>query len=392
MVGSLRKRETIRYDVILVAALLLLTFLGLGILYSASYLFALNQPRRFTDGWQPLIGNLFACLIMIPLFPILVFSRFEWLRSGKLIVFLVLLAVVLNLLPCFPYFQKSNHRIDVDAMRWIVFKIGGNDNVSFQPSEAIKVVLPLYLAYILDKNKDRLNSFVYGPLPPALLTVLFCALVLLQSNFSEAVIITLTSLAICFIAGIGKRWFILVFAIVPFIGYKLVNIDPQGRWSRRIASFFSVEKDIVGEYYQISLSLDAIKSGGFWGKGIGQGTLKTRIPEVHGDFVFASFAEESGFLGVLLYFILVGVFAWMGYMVAWRSKDRFIQLVAFGLVTPVVIQSLLNIAVVAGVIPVTGVPLPFVSSGGSSLLMTLIGAALLVNVSRRHAIDTMGGR
>jgi cell division protein FtsW len=143
---------------------------------------------------------------------------------------------------------------------------------------------------------------------------------------------------------------------------------------------------------QIDFSLEAVKAGGFWGKGIGQGTLKIRMPEVHGDFVFASFVEESGFLGVLLYLALIGVFAGMGSVVAWKSSNRFIQILAFGLVTPIVIQTLLNIAVVVHVIPTTGVPLPFVSSGGSSLLVTLCAAALLVNITRRHIkSEGMGG-
>jgi cell division protein FtsW len=117
------------------------------------------------------------------------------------------------------------------------------------------------------------------------------------------------------------------------------------------------------------------------------------MPEVHGDFVFASFVEESGFLGVLFYLVLVGVFAGISYMIAWLNKDRFIQFLAFGLVTPIVVQTLMNIAVVAHIIPTTGVPLPFVSSGGTSLLITLASAALLVNMARRHVkSDDRGGR
>jgi cell division protein FtsW len=114
---------------------------------------------------------------------------------------------------------------------------------------------------------------------------------------------------------------------------------------------------------------------------------------VHGDFVFASFVEETGFLGVLFYLMLVGAFAAIGYMVVWRSNNRFIQLFAFGLVTPIAVQTLLNIAVVVHIIPTTGIPLPFVSSGGSSLLVTLVAAALLVNITRRHIIsDGMEGQ
>jgi cell division protein FtsW len=301
-----------------------------------------------------------------------------------MVILLLLLTIGFNILPFLKPFQRNDY-----AMRWITLR----DGISFQPSELIKVVLPLYLAYILDKNSEKLDSFVYGPLPPVLVTALFCTLILIQSNLSDAVLIALTSMIICFIAGIRLRWFALVLlAIVPVV-HRLIFSNKDGRWYQRIESFFSSERSSPDLKTQIDFSLEAIKSGGFWGKGIGQGTLKIRMPEVHGDFVFASFVEESGFLGVLIYLVFMGVFAGIGYLVAWRSSNRFIQLFAFGLVTPIVIQTLLNIAVVVHIIPTTGVPLPFVSSGGSSLLVTLVSAAQLVNIARRHIkSEGMGGR
>ena len=381
---SREERGTLRYDFILIAVILLLTLFGLVTLYSASYLFALNQPQRFTNGLAPLIGNFTACALMIVIFPILALVKLEWLKKGWMVILLLLLTIGFNILPFLKPFQRNDY-----AMRWITLR----DGISFQPSELIKVVLPLYLAYILDKNSEKLDSFVYGPLPPVLVTALFCTLILIQSNLSDAVLIALTSMIICFIAGIRLRWFALVLlAIVPVV-HRLIFSNKDGRWYQRIASFFSKEQSSPELRTQIDFSLEAIKSGGFWGKGIGQGTLKIRMPEVHGDFVFASFVEESGFLGVLIYLVFMGVFAGIGYLVAWRSSNRFIQLFAFGLVTPIVIQTLLNIAVVVHIIPTTGVPLPFVSSGGSSLLVTLVSAALLVNIARRHVkSESMGGR
>jgi len=372
-----------RYDIILIAVVLLLTLFGLVTLYSASYLFALNQPQRFTNGLTPLIGNVTACALMIVIFPILALIRIEWLKTGWMVVLLVLVTVIFNTLPFLKVFQRNDY-----AMRWITLREG----ISFQPSELIKIVLPLYLAYILDKNSEKLNSFVYGPLPPVLLTALFCTLILIQSNLSDAILLALTSLLICFVAGIRLRWFTLVLLAVTPIVHRLIFGNKDGRWYQRIATWSAQEPSSPEMKTQIDFSLEAVRAGGFWGKGIGQGTLKVRMPEVHGDFVFASFVEESGFLGVLLYLALIGVFAGIGYLVAWKSRDRFIQILAFGLVTPIVIQTLLNIAVVVHVIPTTGVPLPFVSSGGSSLLVTLCAAALLVNITRRHIkSEGMGG-
>jgi cell division protein FtsW len=384
------REKTFRYDFLIAAATLLLLLLGLVILYSASFLFASNQPTRFGNGWGPISSNLAAVLIMLLLFPILSLINLEWLKKGWVVFFIVFLTILVNLLPFFPVFQKENHRQGIDAMRWIFFKFPGQKSMSFQPSELIKVTLPLYLAYILDKNKDRLDNFFYGPLPPVVVTGIFCFLVLRQSNFSEAALIAMIGIAICFVSGIRLRWFALALLLLIPISYQLTYGDPEGRWYQRIQSFLSNAPDQYGEKYQSELSLEAIKSGGFWGKGIGQGTLKVRMPEVHGDFVFASFVEESGFMGVFFYIVLLCFFAWIGYKIAWRSGERYYQLLAFGLVTPIVIQTLLNIAVVAKIVPTTGVPLPFVSSGGSSLLVTLIGSALLLNVTRRYVI--MGGK
>ena len=382
-------RERIRYDYILIATILLLTLLGLVILYSASYLFAHNQPRRFASGWTPLVGNIAAFVIMMVLFPIFALMKLEWLKNGKLMLFLLLVTVGLNMLPFLSYFQKATYDSGTDVMRWITLKKGGKEFISFQPSETIKVILPLYLTYILDKNKDRIGTFMYGPLPPLFVTSFFCIIVLLQSNFSDAALIAMTSLIICFAAGIRLRWFVMMLPVIIIAAFVLISNND--RWAQRMDSHRNKQELVSSQKTQIDFSKEAIQSGGFWGKGIGQGTLKVRMPEVHGDFVFASYVEESGFLGLLFYLVLIGVFAWIGYLIAWRGKDRFTQLLAFGLVTPIIIQTLLNIAVVAGIIPVTGVPLPFISSGGSSLLLTLIGSALLVNVVRRYVIhDTMG--
>jgi cell division protein FtsW len=377
------ERGSVRYDFILLALTLLLTLLGLVILYSASYLFAANQAGRFKDGWAPLSSNFTVCIIMIVLFPVIALINLDCLKKTWVVILLVAITIALNLLPFVERFRLSPD--NASAMRWVNLGFA-----SFQPSELIKVVLPFYLAYILDKNNDKLDKFGYGPLPPFIVTCLFCFLVFRQSNLSDTIIIALLSLVICFVAGIRLRWFVLAFALIVPLGYQFVYGDKTSRWYQRIESFFSPEAPPEGLKRQIDFSMEAIQSGGFWGKGIGQGSLKTRIPEVHGDFVFASFAEESGFLGVLLYFALFGVFSFICYKAALRGNSRFAQLFAFGLVTWIVIQTLVNIAVVAKVVPTTGVPLPFVSSGGSSLLSTLVSAALLVNITRRGILGAGG--
>lgn len=382
------KRQVFRSDYVLAAIVMLLTLLGLVTLYSASYLFALNQQWRFGDGLTPLNSNIMVCAVMLVMFPVLVFIKLDTFKQGWVVFALVLFTVLINLLPFVPFFQKSNFEQGVDVRRWIIFRFGERE-ISFQPSEAIKVVLPMYLAYILDKNSERLNKFFYGPLPPAFVTGVFCLIVLWQSNFSEIVLISIISFAVCFIAGVRFRWFALAAVVFLPIVYKLISGKGGGHWYQRLETFFSPDQDLLGSRYQTEMSMEAIRSGGFLGKGIGQGNVKTSVPEVHGDFVFASYAEEFGLFGVFIHLVLVGLFAGIVFQVIWKSRDRFSQLLAFGLVAPIVIQTLLNVAVVANAVPTTGVALPFVSSGGSSLLMTLCASALLVNLVRRHVLSSV---
>ena len=380
------ENRAFRYDYVLLAAVILLTLLGLVTLSSASHLFALNRPARFADGLAPLRSNVMACMIMLLFFPLVVFSRLNMLRDGKVIFALVAFTVFLNILPFLPAFQRGGSDQGLVVKRWIILRIAGGA-FSFQPSEAIKVVLPLYLAFILDKNSGRIGSFFYGPLPPAIVTAVFAALAYFQDNYSEVVLIAVVGIVVCFIAGIRYGWFVLSAGVVGGFLYMVTFGNPDGRWYRRISTFLNPGQDRLGATFQTDMSREAIRSGGFTGSGIGQGTVKTRIPEVHGDFVFASFAEETGLLGVFMHLALIGVFAGIVFYVVWQSGNRFRRLLAFGLVTPIVLQTLLNVAVVANVIPTTGVALPFVSSGGSSLLMTLLASAILVNIARRHVLS-----
>jgi cell division protein FtsW len=149
-------------------------------------------------------------------------------------------------------------------------------------------------------------------------------------------------------------------------------------------SFIQPQWDPLGAGYQVQASRDAIISGGFWGKGIGHGTRKiASVPEIHSDFIFSAFVEETGFLGVVLFFIMFSVFAVLGYSAALRSDSVFKRLLASGLTTMIMLQMLLNVAVVSGALPATGIPLPFFSAGGSSLVTSLISAGLIANVTKK---------
>ncbi|MDR2021101.1 MAG: putative lipid II flippase FtsW [Treponema sp.] len=359
--------RTSRGDHVLIAGILLLTGLGLVTLYSSSYAFA---ERFFGNGLyfisrQAVLGT--AGLI---LFFLASRIRLEILR--KWIKPLVIGTAALCLLT----FAPGIGVIKNGAARWI--RLGPH---TYQPSELVKLVLPLYLAHIFDKKKERIDSFAAGILPPVLVTGLFFALICLENNFSTAVFIAVNVLFVFFIAGVRLRYFLA--AAVILLPLSALLILTREHRIRRLISFIWPEWDVLGAGYQVRASILTIGSGGFLGKGLGQGTRKiASVPEIHSDFIFSSFAEESGLLGVSLFFAIFIIFTIQGYRAFLRVEDPFRKLLAFGMVTMIASQTLLNIAVVSGFLPATGIPLPFFSAGGSSLATTLLMSGLIVNVSR----------
>ncbi|GHV94132.1 cell division protein FtsW [Spirochaetia bacterium] len=370
------KTESPRGVHLLSASVLLLTGLGLVTLYSSSYAFA---GRFFNDSYHFIFRQSIFGAGGIVLFFIASIINLEIVR--KLIKPLVALAALLCALTLIPGIGVER----LGASRWI--KIG---SYTYQPSEMVKLVLPLYLAHILAKKQDGIYSFRYGVFPPVFITGIFFLLIYAQNNFSTAIFIVLNAMVIFFLAGVRFRYFFA--AIVMFVPLSALLIFTKEHRVRRLLSFIKPEWDPLGAGFQVRSSLLTIISGGFWGKGIGQGTRKiASVPEIHSDFIFSAFAEEAGFIGVLLFFILFAIFAVQGYRGAWRSDSVFKKLLASGLVTMIVSQALLNVAVVSGAVPATGIPLPFFSAGGSSLATTLICAGLIVNVARRGREEAAPG-
>jgi cell division protein FtsW len=356
-------------DHLLAAAVLLLTGLGLVTLYSSSYAFG---ELFFSDGLYFISRQLVLGLAGLFLFFIASRIRLETVRNC--ILPLVIFTIFLCVLTFVPGIGVTKN----GASRWIRF-----GSYTYQPSELVKVILPLYLAHIFDKKQNALDSFTAGILPPVLITALFFVLIYLENNFSTAVFIAANALMIFFLAGVPLRYFFAeVVMLLPLSSLLVLTREHR---LRRFISFIRPDWEPQGAGYQVRSSLFTIVSGGFWGKGIGQGTRKiASVPEIHSDFIFSSFAEESGFLGVLLFFLLFAFFAFRGYRAALRSGDMFRRLLAAGLVTMIVSQALLNTAVVSGSLPATGIPLPFFSAGGSSLATTLLAAGIIVNVSRQN--------
>jgi cell division protein FtsW len=355
-------------DHILAGSVFLLTGLGLVTLYSSSYAFG---QRFFGSGLYFISRQLILGAAGVALF--FIASRISLEALRKLMKPLVIGTVILCVLTFVPGIGVSKN----GASRWI--RLG---SWTYQPSELVKLVLPLYLAHIFDKKQEGLDSFSSGVLPPVLITALFFLLIYLQNNFSTAVFIAVNALVIFFLAGVRLRYFFAALVmLLPLSGLLILTKEHR---LRRLISFIWPDWEPQGAGYQVRSSLLTIMSGGFFGKGVGQGTRKiASVPEIHSDFIFSSFAEESGFLGVLLLFILFAVFALRGYRGALRADSLFKRLFCCGLLTMILSQALLNIAVVSGSLPATGIPLPFFSAGGSSLATTLLMAGFIVNAARQ---------
>ncbi|MDR2468206.1 MAG: putative lipid II flippase FtsW [Spirochaetaceae bacterium] len=359
------------YDHLFVATVILLTGAGLVTLYSASHAFA---DRWYDNRLYLVVRQAVYAAIGFALFAAMTRIDIELFRM--FITPVVLFTLLLCILPFFPVIGVHAG----GAARWI--RVG---NWGFQPSELVKFVLPVYLAHILEKKQDLIEYFRDGLMAPVVVTVLFFVVIYLQNDFSTALFITINALIMFFLAGIKLRYFISA-AVMLFPVSALLIVTKEYRLLRVLA-FIDPEFQPLDAGFQSDASEKAVRFGGLLGQGIGQGEWKiASVPAIQSDFIFAAFAEEGGFIGVLIFLFCFGLFAFRGYRIAFSSPSLFGRLLCAGLVTTTILQMLMNISVVARVVPVTGVPLPFFSAGGSSLITTLVSAGCVANFSGRSAV------
>ena len=265
------------------------------------------------------------------------------------------------------------------AVRW--FKLGP---LSFQPSEMAKFALVLYLAVLLARKAEKVRDFSMGFLPPLLMTGLFLGLILVQPDLGTAVIIGVTALALLFVAGTRTSYILLAVLVAAPLGWKVFITDTPWRM-RRLLAFLNPWQFRREGGYQLYESLISVGSGGLTGQGLGQGRQKLFfLPEAHTDFILAIIGEELGLVGVALVLAGFAVLVWRGILAALRSRDLFGSYLAFGLSCLFGLQALVNMGVVLGLLPTKGLPLPFISYGGTALVTSLFMAGVLGNVSARN--------
>lgn len=266
------------------------------------------------------------------------------------------------------------------AHRWIL--IAGQ---SIQPSEFAKYAIVVFLAYYLDKNEDELDDFFRGPIKYLLLSGVYAGLIYKQPNMSIAVVIMAVTFVMLFIAKCKLTHLFGLVAVAGFAIFKMM-MGAEYRVSRW-TSFLNPWADPSGESYQLIQSFYALGSGGTFGRGLGQSIQKALyMPEPHNDFIFSIIGEELGFIGCLAIITLFVFLILTAIKVADNAVDKFGSYIAIGITLVISIQAIINIAVVSGSMPVTGVPLPFISYGGTSLAINLAAVGVLLNVSRHQKI------
>lgn len=262
------------------------------------------------------------------------------------------------------------------AVRWL--ELGG---LRFQPSEVAKLSLILLLAKILTDREQFNKSFTKGFIPVIALIGLTCGLVFAQTALSMTIIIACTSFAMMYCAGINFAY--LIGTVILGAGGVVGAIIMKPFRMQRIYAYLDPWSDPLGSGFQTVQSLLAIGSGGLSGVGLGAGGSKWYyLPERHTDFIFSVLAEETGFLGCLVVILLFGILVWRGLTIAVNMPDRFGSLLAFGITFMIGFQAFFNLGVVTGLLPATGITLPFISSGGTSLIICLFSAGILLNLSK----------
>jgi len=357
---------TIPYDLSLLFPVLFLVGIGVVMVYSASSAHALE--RYGTDFYflkKQMVFSLIGIVILV-IFRRLPYRIFRVLAYPLLAVSIVLLVGVL-----IPGFRVAGN----GASRWI--SLG---KLTFQPSELARLAMVIYLAYSLSKKQERLKVFSIGIVPHVAVLGVLMFLIAFQPDFGSMVILTAVTWMMLFAGGVRlMHLFSPLVLMLPALYFYMISADYR---LQRLYSFLNPWKYQSNWGYQVIHSLMAFGSGGVLGTGIGNSYQKLYyLPESHTDFVFAVVGEELGLIGVLVILALYGVILWRGIQIARQTRDTFGQLLAVGLTTAMGIQVLVNMSVVLGLLPAKGLTLPFMSYGGTSLLINMASVGILLNIS-----------
>ena len=362
----------LKSDRILFTATLLLVCASIVMVYSASALLALE---RFQQPYLFLVKQGLWAVLGLAVLAIAMRIDYRTYRN-ETFIWAILAAVGVMLVGVLFSAPVNGTR------RW--FGVGG---LGIQPSELAKIACVLFTALMLERRMHRIDDVSYSVLPIGIIVGALVGLILLQPDFGTAMSLLLIASVMIFAAGLHYRYFVgSVLAALPIIYIVLVSA-PYRR--RRLMAFWDPWADPLGDGFQIIQSLIAVGTGGVSGKGIMAGVQKLfYLPEPHTDFIYAVIAEELGLIGATAVLLCFGVIAWRGLRIAMKAEDAFGAFVAIGLTTMITVQAFVNMSVVLGLMPTKGIPLPLVSAGGSSLVVSLLGMGVLLNISQHETART----
>ncbi|MFC0188988.1 stage V sporulation protein E [Fictibacillus aquaticus] len=354
-------------DFLLISATFMLLAIGIIMVYSAS---ADLGQYRFNDAFFFAKRQmLFAGLGIAAMFFIMNINYMTWRTWGKVLLLICFLLLIVVLVP-------GIGQVRGGARSWI-----GVGAFSIQPSEFMKLAMITFLAKYLAEHQKKITSFKKGLLPTLTLVLTAFAMIMLQPDLGTGAVMVGTSVVMIFVAGARISHFAGL-GVLGLMGFAALIISAPYRM-KRITSFLDPWSDPLGSGFQIIQSLYALGPGGLLGLGLGQSRQKFGyLPEPQTDFIFAILSEELGFIGAVFVLLLFSILLWRGIRIALGAPDLFGSFLAIGIIGMVAIQVMINVGVVTGLMPVTGITLPFLSYGGSSLTLMLASIGVLLNISR----------
>lgn len=357
-----------KMDILLFITVIFLSLFGVIMIYSSSYVWA---EYKFDDPYK-FFKNQFLFFI-IGIFIMIIISKIDYKIYFKKSNFILASAVTLLVLVLIPGIGTVRN----GSRSW--FGIG---SFGVQPSEFAKIALIMFSSKYLTKNEKNIKNFFKGVFPLLALTLFVFLLIMLQPDFGTGVILVMSVIGIMFISGVDFKFFLRL-GILGVIGIVVLILIAPYRLER-ILSFLNPWSDPLGSGFQIIQSLYAIGPGGLFGYGFGNSRQKHfYLPEPQTDFIFSIISEEFGFLGIMIITSLFIIIIFRSFQIAQKCNNLFGKYLAFGLSFSIAFQAILNLMVVTGLIPVTGVTLPFLSYGGSSLLISMASMGILLSISRK---------
>ena len=361
----------LKSDRVLFVATILLVSVSVVMVYSASAVLAME---RFDEPYRFLVRQALWAVMGLGVLAIAMRIDYRTYRHEAFIW--GVLAVVAAMLVAVLFMPPVN-----GARRWL--GVGG---LGIQPSELAKIGCILFVAFMLERRMHRIDEVSYSLAPIAIVTGVLVVLILLEPDLGTSMSLVMIVSAMIFAAGLSYRRLMAAALIVAPAVAAVLIAAPYRR--RRLLAFLDPWQDPLGDGFQIIQSRIAVGTGGMTGRGLMEGVQKLfYLPEPHTDFIYAVIAEELGLIGATAILICFCVIAWRGLRIAAHAGDQFGAFVALGLTTMIAVQAFVNMSVVLGLLPTKGIPLPLVSNGGSSLLASLLGIGMLLNISQHEARD-----